>query len=325
MHIIPTYALCITSHIFVLSLLSVRRWQLTNAPDRPLLVPSFSIRLCGSLAAVGTVWLPCLGPDDPFQQCGVRVASLFYALKLLDLALTKADEPPKLRNSNGGDAVPEHVKYVWLLLTEMRYRAFDVEAAHKGRPSARVAHRELASKMLPPVILTGVVYAFPIAETKCLLLLCLIQNGLEGVHTLLHPFCPYVLFYRPFVAATLGDFWTIHWHSSAVFLQSLAYKPVRRLLGRPGGIVAAFALSGVWHAWAAMPLAEEPHAVKLGLQVWIFFMMLGVGTLLERLVWRDKQGGWLQRVLVWTWSLCWAGWCFRTLEHHSMISFLRTA
>ena len=282
------------------------------------------IKVSGLLVACGTLALPYRGPDDPLQQCGVRVVCFFYAFKLLDLALTKADDPPKLLrwSCKGRGAFMEQAEYVWLLLTEMRYHSFDNAAIQKGRP-ANQAGEDITNKVLPPLIIVTVAYAFPIAETKCLLLLCVIWNALEAVHSLLHPRCPHKLFYKPFSAATLGDFWTVHWHCSAVFLQSLAYKPGRRLVGRWSGVLTAFALSGVWHGWASMPLVDDEFALKLGLQVYTFFVMLGVGTLLERAIWRDKQRDLPQRCLVWGGSLAWAGWCFRTLECHSKIDFLR--
>ena len=326
MYGVTLYLLCVVSHIQVLSLLSARRWRLSQSPAvRP--VPPLLINLLGIAVALATLALPYLGPDDPLQQCGVRVACFFYAFKLLDLALTKATNPPTLRNgkpnSTGQADLSLHVKYVWFLLSDMRYRHFNIEVVQKGRPSHREKGRYTFAA-LTLVACAGAAWKLPIAETKCLLLLCLIQNTLEGLHSLLHPRCPYSLFYRPFAAASLGDFWTTHWHASAVFLQSLAYRPGRKLLGRWFGVLAAFAMSGLWHGWAAAPLVDDEYSVKLGLQVWVFFVMLGVGTLLERLIWQKQQGGILQRVLVWSWALGWAGWCFRTLECHSRIAFLKS-
>lgn len=319
------FLLAIGSYVLVLGLLSVRRWQLPRSiPGRhPRTLPASVIKLLGGIVAIATLGLPAHGPDDPLQQCGVRVACFFYAFKLLDLAWMKSEQPPKLLNTNGND--PGHARYVWLLLTEMRYHAFNIRAVQKTRPAEVFSTRgKLAHRLLPPLVTAGLAYTFPIAETKCLLLLCVIQNALEDLHTLLHPRCPDSLFYKPFTAATLGDFWTMHWHVSAVFLQSLAYKPGRELLGRRFGVLAAFALSGAWHGWASMPLVDDQHAAWLGLQVTTFFVMLGVGSLLERLIWQDRQGGMLQRVSVWTWSVMWAGWCFRTVECHSRIALLKS-
>lgn len=320
--------LCIASHILVLSLLSARRWKLSHFPASRA-VPPWLINLLGVLVALATLALPYNElDDDPLSQCGSRVVSFFYAFKLLDLALTRACEPPKLRESLDHDgrsaAFLHHIKYVWFLLTDMRYHHFDIEVVQKGRPSHRVKRRYFIS-IISFYILAAAAYYAPIAETKCLFLLWLIQHGLEGLHAVMHPLCPYNLFHMPFLAATLGNFWTTQWHASAVFLQSLAYRPGRKVIGRWLGVLAAFALSGVWHGWATASLVDEELAVKLGLQVAVFFVMLGIGTLLERVIWRDQQGGMLQRVLVWLWALGWAGWCFRTLECHSRIAFLRRA
>lgn len=328
MHSVILYLLCIAAHILVLSLLSARRWHLStdSGGHHPSLIPSNAIKLSGGVVAMWTLALPYAGPDDPLQQCGARVACFFFAFKLLDLAWTKSEEPPKLLQDRdrGSSGATTRARYVRLLLCEMRYHSFDIRAVQKARPM-ETASGKLVNTAIPPLVLVTAAYAFPIAETKCALLLCIIQNGLEGVHSLLHPRCPYSLFHRPFAAATLGDFWTLHWHASAVFLQSLAYRPCRKLVGRWFGVLSAFGLSGVWHGWAAAPLVDDERAMRLGLQVCTFFGMLGVGTIVERLVWGDRQGGMLQRVLAWMWALGWAGWCFRTLESHSKIAFLRKA
>ncbi|KAK5679882.1 hypothetical protein LTS10_007830 [Elasticomyces elasticus] len=266
---------------------------------------------------------------DPLLQCGLRVLCFFYACKLLDLGVVRADKPPtrllqhgKWTKAGDSQSAPmrtfgDLMSYSWLLLTEMRYRRFDIAVKQKGRPTAPSTEsdrKRLMSTASPLVVLPALAWLIPSPATRCAVLLLVIQHGLEGVHTLLHPRCPEPIFYRPFVAGSLTEFWSTNWHAGASpFLQSLAYKPARKLTGsRAAGVLAAFCLTGIWHGWASAPISTQPWA--LGTQVWALFVGFGIGCLAEKLVWGEKQGGQLQHVIVWAVSLVGAGMCARTLE-----------
>ena len=331
--------LSVSSHLIVLYHLARSRSQqppygrIPNNPESLI----WTIRLIAILSATVTIALPySITHADPLKQCGARVVCFFYACKILDLAASHAKRPPTLlvrqassQEEGNGLATMRSgwdlVTYIWLLLTEMRYRSFDIAVKQKGRMLSSPSPKNWWLPVTTvPLLLPVLAYIVPTAESKCAALLLLIQYALEGLHRLLHLRCPDPLFREPFSAASLSDFWTTRWHASASpFLQSLAYRPIFRLTGsRAISVLAAFCLSGIWHCWASAPLVTK--AWLLGTQVWALFMAFGVGCLLERWVWGARHGGLVQRVFVWAWSLGGAGVCWRTLERHSRLAWLRS-
>ncbi|KAK3112526.1 hypothetical protein LTR53_011109 [Teratosphaeriaceae sp. CCFEE 6253] len=305
---------------------SPRRNPVRAKPQRHL---SQIVRPLGVLSAATSLLAPyAFANADPLSQCALRVVAFFYACQILPLALTKADTPPTrlLRRpphsrDEGADPQPaplatarDHAAYVWALLTEMRYRSFDIYVPQPGRTDTSPNPYPRLWTLGPPLLLPALNYLLPLAPLKSALLLLVIQHGLETLHTLLHSSCLEPLFSRPFAAASLGEFWGVRWHASASpFLQALAYKPVRKRTGsRAAGVVATFALTGLWHAYAAAPISTRPWEV--GLLVWTWFVSQGVGCLAERAVWGKRQGGMVQRVCVWAFALGGAGVCWRAAE-----------
>ncbi|KAK0939488.1 hypothetical protein LTR29_008984 [Friedmanniomyces endolithicus] len=299
-----------------------------------------ALTVVSAVAMLSLPHYPKITATDPFLQSGLRVLCFFYACKLLDLGLTKVEKPPtrltrKERPDDDSERQPAPMQtfrdwtvYSWLLLTEMRYRSFDIAVKQKGRPQ-NIPEATLDRKQHllwtagPPILLPALVFLLPSHATKCALLLLVIQSGLEGIHTVLHRQCPEPVFFRPFSAASLSDFWSTNWHAGATsFLQSLAYKPTLRITGsRPAAVLTAFSLTGIWHGWAVAPVSKRPWV--LGLQVTALFVGFGVGCLVERWIWGKKQGGSVQRVCVWAYSLIGAGICERTLECSCRYDWLR--
>ncbi|KAK5109989.1 hypothetical protein LTR62_006356 [Meristemomyces frigidus] len=344
---LPLLLLSISTHIGTLILLAQKRTLRspyrhdTNHTSQEAEHATSIITDLGVLSALVSLAVPFTVLDVPcLVQCGLRVLAFFYACKILDLALTKADEPPTrlLRRplSKDGEAAGrtpapmnttwDHTVYVWYLLTEMRYHSFSTHIAQKNRQNLH--NQPLSAKLLwtlgPLILLPYLAYAYPSsAILKAATLLLIIQHALEILHTLLHPRCPEPEFYLPFSAATLSDFWSTHWQGAAApFLQSLAYRPVLHLTGsRAYAVLATFCLTGVWHAWAAAPAVTRPWL--LGAEVWVLFMGFGVGCLGEKWFWGSRQGGFVQRAVVWGWSLGFAGVCVRTLEESCRIGWVR--
>ena len=288
--------------------------------------------------AILTFGLPYLtAQGDPLAQCGLRVVCFFYACKLLDLALTKADPPPVLLQTDAGivrymaTAVTnrkiwqDHAVYVWLLLTEMRYHCFDIAVVQKDRPAAQRNYiRSVAIPLIEALAAAVLAIIIQLPKLKCFSLLLFLQCVLEGMHIILHPRCRYALFYQPLSASSMRSFWTVHWHAAALpFLQSLAYRPGRRYVGRWLAVLNTFSLSGAWHGWASAVLVDDQHAFLLGLQVLLLFVLFGVVCLAEQLVWGDQQRGMVQRSVAWGVAFIAAGQCFRTLQRHSKIDWLR--
>ncbi|KAF2719455.1 hypothetical protein K431DRAFT_347962 [Polychaeton citri CBS 116435] len=298
--------------------------------------PSPLVLRAGGLVAGGLLLiLPArTGIEDPLTLCGLRIVCFFYTCKLWDITIARADNlPVRLIQTPDGTTQPapmetttDKVTYLYLLTTEMRYHSFDT-AAHQNRPplSARAG---LLWAVLPFLILTPLAYVSPAPEAKIPLILLVIQQALEGAHTLLHRSCPDPLFYKPFAAPSLTAFWSTHWHSCAApFFRSLAYEPGKKVGGRWFGVLLTFALSGAWHGWASAALAEEGYEWVLGLQVCGVFVWMGVGCLIERALFYEKRGWWistLQWLFAWV-SVAWAaGRCWETVECHGRIGWLRS-
>lgn len=291
-------------------------------------------------SAIVLIILPyVLEPSNPLASAGLRVVCFFYACKSLDLGLARWHRPPTmLITSRGGNERPpapimtsrDVYRYSLALATQMRYLKFDIAARQRGRPAQTDRWAEIAWTVVPLTVLPTITYVVPITPLKCACLLTIIQLGLDGLHRLVHQRCDSPLFWRPWAARTMSSFWTIHWHSGAEsFLRSLAYEPAKRLStpligkqgGRAVGVLAAFALSGLWHGWASAPATTAPYL--LAFQVWALFLAFGVACLAEQAIWGNRQGGTVQRIAVWTYALCGAGICARTLECYCKIDLVK--
>ena len=277
----------------MLALLTIRRSQ--QPPYRPLpnsSLPRVSlhvIRWTGIFAATLTIALPVVTTQTiPLVQCGIRIVCFFYACKLLDLCLAKAETPPVRLKGETNDAAnmdtpQDFAAYTWLLFTEMRYHSFDIAAVQKRRQPAEARQQSVIAETMEAIpLVAAFAFMLPIPERACLLLLLFLQISFECLHSLLHPHCPRPLFDRPFYASSMGSFWTTHWHACAApFLHSLAYRLAKRIAGKWFGVLTAFALSGVWHGWASGALVDDEKANLLSLQVWALFVMMGLICLAE--------------------------------------------
>jgi hypothetical protein len=333
---------CVGLHVLTIALLAIRRSQLPTAQwpssqekQRTPLSARW-INCVGCLTAFLTLTIPyAVKTSDSLTNCGIRVTCFFYACKLLDLACGRAEFPPVQHASAQGQAsgsrpvdlrtLKDRITYVWLLLTQMRYRSFDIHVTQRDRPgSSEKGFAFDPWEWFPIVLVPMTTYFFPIPETQCATVLLLIQLSLECLHLMLHPFCPTRLFYKPFAATSISSFWTTHWHAAASpFLRTLAYNPGKRIAGRWLGVLFTFGLSGIWHGWAAAVLVDSDHALELASKVFMFFVLVGVGCLGEQWIWAANQGQIVQRVIVWIYVLSLAGWCFRTLRCYTSISSLR--
>jgi Membrane bound O-acyl transferase family len=113
------------------------------------------------------------------------------------------------------------------------------------------------------------------------------------------------LFRQPWVATSIGEFWSVHWHQFfRHFVIVFGARPGGALLGRPGALIGAFAVSslihivGLWGTGSGMDMCYDAA----------FYLVMGVGVFLESVFERATglpvcaQFGWL-----WTmaWTLSW--------------------
>ncbi|KAF2480519.1 hypothetical protein BDY17DRAFT_348087 [Neohortaea acidophila] len=312
--------LAVTTHISTVVLLAVRRNQLCDSapvaspPKWPShQIPPRAIRAIGLISAILTLAIPYLFfQNDPIIQPALRCVAFFYACKILDLALARATQPPTLlmhqdesTNQKGTQLNPPDTspwEYTYYLLTEMRYQSFSTHTTQLLRPDTnKQSTHSPVWTIFPPTILPTLVYLHPTPILKALLALLVIQYALETLHTFLHrdrKTCTQPLFHTPFAAPSFGAFWSTHWHAAAnPFLQSLAYQPVRTLSGQKApAVLATFALTGIWHAWAAMPAVEREMQAVFGWRVWMIFMGIKLHSQRENFIKCRACGSFFKRV-----------------------------
>jgi hypothetical protein len=326
---------CMALHFSTLLAISLRNHAPSTSTGQNN-VPPLVTKLSGLAAGVPTFYLPYQYPlDQRLLQAVLRVVSFFYGCKILDLAMCRSDTTPQLveaaANDKKGRAIADsgnlklHANYAWLLFTQMRYGSFDIAVKQRDRPPLSQQTHSVGRPTVVLVCLSASSYWMPVAELHCVCLLLLLQISFETLHTTIHPRCGRPVFYRPFAATSMSDFWSTHWHACAnPFLHSLGYRPGRKLVGRWFGVLNTFNLTGIWHGWCVAGLVGGfDEALVMGFQMWAFFMMMGLIILAERWIWEEKQGGMGQRLIVWGLPILVAGQCLRTLRQQTDVPGLR--
>ncbi|EPS38703.1 hypothetical protein H072_7558 [Dactylellina haptotyla CBS 200.50] len=130
-------------------------------------------------------------------------------------------------------------------------------------------------------------------------------------------------FFSPlYKADSLVDFWNGNiWHVAFQSpCQSIAYMPVQTILkaiglpkplARGSGVVGAFTLMGIFHAyigWSVMTDVVDGWTKVVG-----FFMLNGVATVFEDLVWGRKKS-WVRAMLAWVFEISLASWAVSGVE-----------
>jgi hypothetical protein len=110
---------------------------------------------------------------------------------------------------------------------------------------------------------------------------------------------------RPWLATSITEFWSFRWHQffRHVFVVFGAL-PGDALLGRPGALVGAFAVSGVLHDLGMWGLGRGTEFRSVG----GFFVLMGVGASAE-LGFRKVTGRRVGGLWGWAWTMVWTiGW-----------------
>lgn len=106
---------------------------------------------------------------------------------------------------------------------------------------------------------------------------------------------------RPWTSTSITDFWSFRWHQAFrhVFVV-FGLQPGAALLGRPGALVGAFAVSGVLHDLGMWGLGRGTEFRTAG----GFFLLMGIGAALEyefKVVTGRRVGG----IWGWVWTMAW--------------------
>jgi Membrane bound O-acyl transferase family len=114
------------------------------------------------------------------------------------------------------------------------------------------------------------------------------------------------IFKDPWFATSLNELWAERWHQ--LFRHnfiSLGGKPMAWLMGRTGGILGSFFMSGLFHhfgLWGMGNGSDFPRVVG-------FFMMMGIGTIMEhtfKMFTGHRVGGFFGWMWMFIWGLGWA-------------------
>ncbi|KAI0267189.1 hypothetical protein BGY98DRAFT_1084902 [Russula aff. rugulosa BPL654] len=109
------------------------------------------------------------------------------------------------------------------------------------------------------------------------------------------------LFDRPWTSTSITDCWSFRWHQ--LFRHEFVVfgsQPGRALLGRPGAVVGAFAVSGVLHNLGMWGLGRGTEFSTIG----GFFLLMGVGATLEY-GFKQATGRRVGGLWGWAWTMVW--------------------
>jgi hypothetical protein len=195
----------------------------------------------------------------------------------------------------------EHI----LLLDALLYLIQSLSPSTFGSPRGGTI---FLSSLSPPYRYT---YSSFISTLSCFVIYCAIQIGYD-LTTLIgillfqqYPTQWPPIFREPWRSASLSELWAKRWHQ--VFRQSfisIGGIPFSLLLGRTGGVMGVFLVSGLIHDFGLWGMGKGTEFTSIT----GFFLMMGVGMIMES-IWKNitgqRVGGWFG----WTWTMLWAiGW-----------------
>ena len=110
---------------------------------------------------------------------------------------------------------------------------------------------------------------------------------------------------RPWLSTSLTLCWSKRWHQ--IFRSSfigIGAKPLSWLVGRVGGVMAAFFWSAILHDWGMWGMGHGTEFSHVG----GFFLMMGVGCIMETLF-KKATGMKVHGLVGWMWTMGWMiGW-----------------
>ncbi|KAG2151598.1 membrane bound O-acyl transferase family-domain-containing protein [Suillus bovinus] len=130
------------------------------------------------------------------------------------------------------------------------------------------------------------------------------------------------LFDNPLISTSLTSLWGRRWHQliRQCFI-SLGARPLSYLLGRTGGVMGAFVISGVMHYVGLKAMKRGIHPVA----TFGFFSMQGVGVILEGM-WKRRTGlrvdGFSGLLWTWVWAVFWANFMVDECARAGLVGFV---
>ena len=118
-------------------------------------------------------------------------------------------------------------------------------------------------------------------------------------------------FERPWASTSVADFWTFRWHQAHRYVfVVVGSRPIGAILGRPGALLGAFAVSGVMHDIMTWGLGKGVEFRSVS----GFFLLMGVGTALEY-GFKQATGHRIGGIWGWVWCVVWSiGWATMMID-----------
>jgi hypothetical protein len=265
----------------VLVVLAVQ--AMDRAPWRALLA-------CGLLAAA--LALPFLVPAGPVPRALLAALSLLAIVKMLRVHADPARWPARLRTWHA--LAPFDVEDCTAVAPALDRRLLAWCALHAAIALGALAALFLLPRALPIglqllrlVLGLALVYAGMEALTE----------GLRVLHRLAGIAVP-PMQDRPLLSQSIREFWNTRWNRPVSgWLEAYVFVPVARRSGATVGLLAAFAASGILHAWVFLASVGWIAAISAAL----FFVFQGFFVLVESFVGIRKATPGLRRL--WTLGL----------------------
>jgi hypothetical protein len=107
--------------------------------------------------------------------------------------------------------------------------------------------------------------------------------------------------HRPWLSTSVNEYWSVRWHQlfRHVFI-TFGARPGGALLGRPGAVMGAFAVSAVLHHIAVWGLGNGVEFSTAG----GFFLLMGLGANME-VVFEKATGIRVRGFPGWLWTMSW--------------------
>lgn len=142
--------------------------------------------------------------------------------------------------------------------------------------------------------------------TTMLLMACslILHFGLLNISTGFWRYCgvdAYALFNEPWKAKTLNEFWSKRWNIAFSEMTSIAvFRPLRARFGSSAALLTAFMFSGILHELAISVPVQEGYGLPM-----LYFVLQGLGVLLEKIGIQKKPIWFKNTVITRIWLLFW--------------------
>lgn len=109
------------------------------------------------------------------------------------------------------------------------------------------------------------------------------------------------VFDSPWLATSLSEYWAKRWHQifRDIFI-SVGGKPLSMLIGRVGGVMGAFLISGILHDFGLWGMGRGAEFSTVG----GYFLVQAFGIILEH-TWRHFTGVRVGGIMGRIWTICW--------------------